>query len=52
VVWRVALPMAAAQALGAWLGAHSAIRGGNRWVRVAALAVVLGLVLKLTLDLL
>jgi uncharacterized protein len=51
VLWRVALPMAAAQAAGAWLGAHSAIRGGNRWVRLVALAVVLALVVKLTLDL-
>lgn len=51
VLWRVALPMAAAQAAGAWLGAHSAIRGGNRWVRIVALAVVLALVVKLTLDL-
>ena len=51
VLWSVALPMAAAQAAGAWLGAHSAIRGGNRWVRGVALAVVLALVLKLALDL-
>jgi uncharacterized protein len=51
VLWRVALPMAVAQAAGAWLGAHSAIRGGNRWVRLVALAVVLGLVLKLALEL-
>jgi uncharacterized membrane protein YfcA len=51
VLWQVALPMAAAQAAGAWLGAHSAIRGGNRWVRLVALLAVLGLVVKLTLEL-
>ncbi len=51
VLWRVALPMAAAQAAGAWLGAHSAIRGGNPRVRLVTLAVVLALVAKLTLEL-
>ena len=51
VLWRVALPMAVAQAAGAWLGAHSTLRGGSPLVRVSVLVVVLGLVLKLSLEL-
>lgn len=52
VVWSVALPMAGAQLLGGTLGAHLAIRGGDRWVRRVVLGVVLALVLKLAHDLL
>jgi uncharacterized protein len=51
VLWQVALPMALAQLAGAWLGAHTAIRGGNRWVRATALLVTGALIVKLTLDL-
>lgn len=51
VLWEVALPMAAAQAAGAWIGAHSAIRGGDVLVRRVVLLVVLGLCLKLGVDL-
>jgi uncharacterized membrane protein YfcA len=48
----LALPMAAAQLTGAWVGAHVAVRGGDRLVRLAVLGVVAALVLKLALDLL
>jgi len=51
VLWTVALPMAGAQLLAGTLGAHLAIRGGERWVRRVVLAVVLVLVLKLLHDL-
>ena len=51
VLWRVALPMALAQFAGGWLGAHLAVRGGDRVVRVLVLLVVLALVLKLGGDL-
>jgi uncharacterized membrane protein YfcA len=51
VVWKVALPMAAAQALGGFLGAHLAVRGGDVLVRRVVLVVVSALVLKLGLDL-
>lgn len=51
VLWEVALPMAAAQALGAWFGAHSAIRGGDVLVRRVVLLVVVALCLKLGVDL-
>jgi uncharacterized membrane protein YfcA len=51
VLWRVALPMAAAQAAGAWLGAHVTLRGGEKVVRPAVLLVVVALVAKLLHDL-
>jgi uncharacterized protein len=47
VVWQLALPMAAAQLLGGWLGAHLTIHGGDAVVRLVVLAVVLALVVKL-----
>jgi uncharacterized membrane protein YfcA len=50
IVWALALPMAAAQLAGAWLGAHMVVHGGERFVRVILLFVVLALVLKLALD--
>jgi len=52
VLWEVALPMAAAQVLGAWFGAHSAIRGGDVLVRRVVLLVVVALCLKIGVDLL
>lgn len=51
VVWRLALPMAAAQLAGGWLGAHLAIRRGDALVRRAVVAVALALAAKLALDL-
>jgi uncharacterized protein len=50
VLWEIALPMAAAQFVGGWLGAHFAVRGGDRLVRFVVLLVVLALVSKLGLD--
>lgn len=52
VLWSVALPMALAQATGGYLGAHLAIREGERLVRPVVLGVVLALVAKLLHDLL
>lgn len=51
ILWRVALPMAAANALGAATGAHLAVRNGDRLVRGVVLAVVLAVVVKLAVDL-
>jgi uncharacterized membrane protein YfcA len=51
VLWKIALPMAAAQFAGGTLGAHLAVRGGDRRVRKVVLAVVLALVVKLGYDL-
>jgi uncharacterized membrane protein YfcA len=51
VLWKIALPMAAAQFAGGWIGAHFAVRGGDRLVRIVVLLVVLSLVAKLAADL-
>jgi uncharacterized membrane protein YfcA len=51
VVWQVALPMAAAQAAGGFLGAHLAVRRGDVLVRRVVVLVVLALVVKLGRDL-
>jgi uncharacterized membrane protein YfcA len=51
VVWEVALPMAAAQLCGGVLGAHLAMRGGARVVRIAVLVVSGALIAKLAWDL-
>jgi len=51
VVWSIALPMAGAQLLGGFLGAHLAVRRGDRLIRGVVLAVVVALVLKVGRDL-
>ena len=51
ILWTVALPMALAQMAGGFLGAHLAVRGGERVIRGVVLAVVAALVIKLSLDL-
>lgn len=51
VLWSAAIPMAAAQLLGAYFGAAMAVNGGDRVVRPVVLAVVLALVGKLAFDL-
>jgi uncharacterized membrane protein YfcA len=52
VLWKVALPMAAANAAGAFVGARLAVKRGDRFVRVVVLVVVGALVLKIAWDLL
>jgi uncharacterized membrane protein YfcA len=51
VLWRVSLPMAAGNALGAAVGAHLAVKNGDRLVRAVVLVVVLAVVVKLLGDL-
>ncbi len=51
VLWRVAAPMAAANALGAFVGARLAVKRGDKLVRVVVLGVVTVLVLKMAYDL-
>lgn len=46
-LWKVALPMAAANGLGGWLGAHVALEKGSRWVRGLFIGVVGALILRL-----
>lgn len=50
VDWRIALPMAGAQLLGGIAGSHAAVKGGDRLVRWAVVAVVAALVVKLGWD--
>jgi uncharacterized membrane protein YfcA len=52
IIWSLALPMAAANALGATLGARLALRRGDRLVRWVVLVMVLAVIGKLTRDLL
>jgi len=50
ILWRVALPMAVANSLGGWLGAHLTVRGGDKVVRRVVLVVVAALVIKIARD--
>jgi uncharacterized membrane protein YfcA len=49
-LWGLGLSMGACNIAGGWLGAHSAIRGGSRFVRTVFLVVVAALVVKLGYD--
>jgi uncharacterized membrane protein YfcA len=51
VIWPLALPMAASNWTGGYLGAHLALRGGDRLVRWVVLGVVVFLSVKLGTDL-
>jgi uncharacterized membrane protein YfcA len=50
VLWRVAVPMAVANTVGASLGARLALRNGDRLVRWVVLAVVTAAMVKLGID--
>jgi uncharacterized membrane protein YfcA len=50
VLWSVALPMAGAQLLGGFLGAHLAVRRGDRFIRAVVVAIVFALVIKIARD--
>jgi hypothetical protein len=52
VVWRLALPMAACQLAGGWMGAHLAVRRGDAVVRRVVVAVALAAAARLAWDLL
>jgi uncharacterized membrane protein YfcA len=52
ILWEVSLPMAVANALGAFLGSRIAVRGGDKVVRIVVLVVVAVVVVKLAVDLL
>jgi uncharacterized membrane protein YfcA len=51
VLWNVSLPMAAGQFIGATIGASLAVHGGHVIIRRVLLAVVIGLVAKLSFEL-
>ena len=50
ILWGFAVPMAAANALGGYLGARLAIARGNRFIRVLFLVVVVGTLLRFCYD--
>jgi uncharacterized membrane protein YfcA len=52
VLWQVGLAMGAANMLGGYLGARTAVAVGSRWVRVFFLVVVAALVVRLGAQLL
>jgi uncharacterized membrane protein YfcA len=52
ILWQIALPMAAANIVGARLGARLALRQGDGFVRVVVTVVVLAVVAKLIFDML
>ncbi|MFN0250702.1 MAG: TSUP family transporter [Kofleriaceae bacterium] len=51
VLWKIALPMAVANATGAFVGAKLAIKRGDKFVRFVVLGVVTVLVVKMSWDL-
>jgi len=51
VLWKAALPMAVSQLFGGFLGAHLAVRRGDRFIRAVVLLVAGALVLKVAHDL-
>ena len=51
VMYAVAIPMAALNIVGGFLGAHTAVKHGNRFIRIAFLAVTTALIGKILLDL-
>jgi uncharacterized membrane protein YfcA len=50
VVWQVALPMAAGQIAGGWIGAHLTLRRGDGLVRSAVVVVALAVAARLAWD--
>jgi uncharacterized membrane protein YfcA len=51
VLYAIALPMATCNVAGGWIGAHMAISGGPRFVRIVFLLIVAALIGKVLLDL-
>ncbi len=50
ILWKIALPMAAGQMVGAVIGAHITLRKGKGVVRIATVLVCLGLIAKVAWD--
>ena len=50
IIWAIALPMAASNALGGWLGAKLAINKGNGFIRIFFLVVVVGTLVRFAYD--
>lgn len=50
IIWAVALPMAACNALGGLIGARVAIAKGNRFIRIFFLIIVIGTLIRFAFD--
>ncbi len=50
ILWIAALPMAAGQAIGAWIGSHLVLRHGTRLIRPMLVLAALAVSVKLLLD--
>jgi uncharacterized membrane protein YfcA len=50
IIWAIALPMAASNATGGWIGAKLAINRGNTFIRIFFLVVVIGTLLRFAYD--
>jgi len=50
IIWSIAIPMAASNALGGMIGARLAIRKGNRFIRIFFLLVIIGTLLRFAYD--
>lgn len=50
IIWTIALPMAASNAIGGWLGAKLAINRGNKFIRIFFLAVVISTLFRFAYD--
>jgi len=50
IIWAIALPTAASNALGGWLGAKLAINKGNGFIRIFFLVVVIGTLVRFAYD--
>lgn len=50
IIWSIALPMAASNAVGGWIGAKLAISKGNSFIRIFFLVVVIGTLIRFAYD--
>ena len=50
IIWLIALPMAAANALGGFIGAKLAIAKGNRFIRIFFLFIIVGILIRFCWD--
>ncbi|WP_348824750.1 sulfite exporter TauE/SafE family protein [Flavobacterium aestuarii] len=50
IIWAIALPMAASNAIGGWIGAKLAISKGNTFIRIFFLVVVIGTLIRFAYD--
>jgi uncharacterized protein len=50
IIWAIALPMAFCNAFGGWLGAKTALKKGNGFIRIFFLVVVIGTLIRFGYD--